>query len=188
MNWVDITILSLAAVGALLGALSGLLWQVARLVTFCAALYAAIFLHAPVGNWITKRVIDDRVAARVLAYVTIFIAVYIVLFVATWLLEQTLKAARLKKMDRLLGALLGILKAFLIAGAVLMASSYYPLKPLQESVRQSVCAPYVLKGMKLIVVGLPPEYVEKLERFLQNIKQKAAETQVSAPRQEKEPQ
>jgi membrane protein required for colicin V production len=187
MNWVDIAILSLAVVGALLGALSGLLWQVARLVTFCAALYAAVFFHAPVGNWIAERVIDNRAAARVLSYVVIFVAVYVAMFLVTWLLEQALKAAKLKKMDRLLGALLGLVKSFLIAGAVLMACSYYPVKPLQESVSQSVIAPYLLRGMKLIVVGLPSEYVEKVEKFLQDIKQKATEAQVPAPAREEEP-
>ncbi|MDQ7779818.1 MAG: CvpA family protein [Planctomycetota bacterium] len=172
MNWIDISILVLIAVGALLGALSGLLWQIARLVTFCVALYAAIFFHAPVGNWLTERVIENPAAANVLSYVFIFVTTYIVLFLVTWIIEQGLKAAKLKKVDRLLGALLGVVKSLLIAGTVLMVGTYYSLKPLQESLGKSVLAPYLIAGMKTIIVGLPREYSDKAEQFLLNLKSK----------------
>ena len=45
MHWLDVTILVVLAIGALFGARSGLLWQVARLVTFGVSLYTCIYYH-----------------------------------------------------------------------------------------------------------------------------------------------
>ena len=49
MYWLDSTILALLAIGALVGAWTGFLWQVARILSLALSLYAAILANDDAG-------------------------------------------------------------------------------------------------------------------------------------------
>src|SRR4051794_2044148 len=116
MYWLDTLLLVLLGLGAVLGFMSGLLWQVARIVTLAAALMATIACNEPATHFCREQVLreaDPRISQAV-AYVLVFLAVYLILFLATRLLYQCIKATKLQTADRLLGALFGTGKAALV--------------------------------------------------------------------------
>src|SRR5437588_6429560 len=107
MYWLDTTIVIVVAAGALFGAVSGLLLQLARLVGFAVALYAAIIFNDQATALLHQGFARDAEpwVTRVLGYVLVFLAVYLTIFVLTVVLERGVKAARLQAVNRLLGAL-----------------------------------------------------------------------------------
>src|SRR6266446_4943730 len=102
--------------GAIFGARSGLLWQVARVASFGVAIYASIYLNDWAAQALRELVLqgaDPRVG-MVLAYLLVFLAIYLVFFGATVLLERGMEAVRLQPLNRLLGGMLGAVKAALL--------------------------------------------------------------------------
>src|SRR5581483_11488409 len=147
MYWLDIVILILLGLGAGLGFWSGLLWQVARVVSLGLALYATVLFNEPATGLLTEAVrgIDPRVSQGV-AYVAVFLAVYLSLFLLTRLLHKTIKAAHLDLLDRLLGALLGSAKMGVAVALACAGLAALALPLTQQWLAQSTLAPLFVRG------------------------------------------
>src|SRR5262245_55749852 len=85
MYWLDTTILAILGIGAIFGALNGLLMQLARLVGFAVALYAAIYFNDGATTLIQQSFVQDAepLVARIVAYVAVFLVVYLAIFLTT---------------------------------------------------------------------------------------------------------
>ncbi len=174
MYWLDTTILAILTVGAVFGALSGLLMQLARLVGFGLALYAAIYFNDGATSLVQDSFVPEAepLVARIVAYVTVFLIVYLSLFLSTVALERALKAVRLQVINRVLGAALGAAKLALLLGAIFLGIRYYPNAATQEMLRRSSLAPVLARGTENLVVALAAEYRQDLpgdlDRSLRN--------------------
>jgi membrane protein required for colicin V production len=172
MHWLDITLLIVLGLGALLGARSGLLWQVARLITFGVAFYVCIFYHEPVANLLENYLTDTSpLLLNVLSYVATFCGVYLVLYGITLLLQRLLKASKLKTLDRVLGAGFGLLKATLLVGAILMGVALYSTPQTDAAMAESRLAPVLLEGMRAVTVAVPQNYKDDLNASVERIRQ-----------------
>jgi membrane protein required for colicin V production len=173
MHWLDITLLIVLGIGALLGARSGLLWQVARIVTFAVAIYVCLYYHDYAASLIAPYLTEGTPAtvSTVAGYVVSFLGVYLVLYGITLILEKMLKAAKLKTMDRLLGAGFGLLKAGLLAGAVLMGMAVFAAPQTDEMLADSRLAPVFLQVMRGVIVAVPRDYKDQFTAALDRIKQ-----------------
>jgi membrane protein required for colicin V production len=175
MYWLDFVLLFVLAIGAFLGARSGLLWQVARIVTFFLAIYACIRYHGIAAGWLLQNLrAESAVIPWLLAYLVTFVAVYAVCMVITYVLERMLRTAKLKPIDRLLGAGVGILKAGLLAGAILMGVALYD-PDADGALGESKVAPVLLKSMRVVIVAVPQKYKDKLSESLERLKEVGTE-------------
>jgi membrane protein required for colicin V production len=177
MYWVDTTITALVLIGAGFGLVSGFLWQVSRIVSFGVALYVSIYLHEWASGALAMaffRDADPRIP-RVLAFPVVFLTVYLIFFLVTLLLERSMKAARLEPLNRLVGALLGAVKTGLILGAICLAMANYPHSRTQEIMEKSVLAPVLADVTNVVIVAIPEEYKEELQRGLSRIRETAQE-------------
>lgn len=164
MFWLDSTILVLLALGALFGAVSGFLWQMARIAGLAVAIYAAILLNDWVSSLIADAVLqgaDPRIA-RGLAYLAVFVVVFIVFYQAAWLLEQWIQSVHLEPLDRLLGAGVGACKMGLLLAAICLGLSNYPNERTRELLDKSSLAPALASGMDALLVAIPEEYKTEL--------------------------
>src|SRR5262249_40957611 len=128
MNWLDSTIVAILGLGALLGAWSGLLRQMTRLVGFGVALVAAIYFHESASARISQQVLQDadpRVTSTI-AYIFVFLTIYLGIFIVSLFLEHCVTAIQLQTVNRLLGAVLGLVKVALILGVIFLGVSSYP--------------------------------------------------------------
>ncbi len=174
MHWLDILLLSILGIGALLGAWSGLLWQIARIVTFGVAIYVTIDFHEPIAGWLGEQVQGlNEVSLKLLAYVGTFVGIYIVFYTATWLAERALKAAHLKVWDRVLGALAGSLKFGLVAGAILLGLAVYGSESIHETLNESQVAPVMLSAMRGVIVAVPQQYRDEFGEALDKLKEES---------------
>jgi membrane protein required for colicin V production len=175
MYWLDFVLLVILGIGALLGARSGLLWQVARVVTFALAIFTCVKYHHVAADWLTRNITGiSPLVSGLLAYGVTFLAVYLVCFLVFHMLEKALRAANLKPMDRLLGAVAGVLKASLLAGAVLMGVALYATPESDDTLAQSKIAPVLLKEMRVVIVAVPQKYKDDLSHTLDRLKKDAA--------------
>jgi uncharacterized membrane protein required for colicin V production len=176
MHWLDITLLIVLALGALLGARRGLLWQVTRILTFALAIYVCIYYHETVAAWIAPYLKDaSALIVSILSYVAVFLVVYLVSYGLTLLLEAGVKAAKLKTTDRILGAGLGALKAALLSGAVLMGLAMVGIPQTDEAIARSQVAQVELQIMRGVIVAVPQDYKEQFKDARERIQEKASE-------------
>src|ERR1043165_866694 len=111
MNWLDILLLVTVALGAALGFWSGLLWQVARILSLGISLYAAIVANSKVAEQLAEHWKDATpLVHRVAAFIAVFALSYLVLYLITRIIHDGIRATRLELFDRLLGAILGAAK------------------------------------------------------------------------------
>jgi membrane protein required for colicin V production len=168
MYWLDTVILVTLGAGTLFGALSGLLRQVARLVGFALALYASIYLNGSTTQWLGHNLLDDadpRVV-RAAAYVAVFLAVLLLVMLVTLVLDRALVAARLKPLDRLLGAGLGLVKTGLILGALLLGIMLYAQPGTNGLMDRSLLAGHMVRAMDRLVVAIPSEFKQAVQQEL----------------------
>jgi membrane protein required for colicin V production len=194
MYWLDSTILVLLAIGALVGAWTGFLWQAARIISLALSLYAAILANDGVTRLLQDTIlkgVDERIP-HAIAYVVVFIVVYIILHQIVWLLDRFIRAVRLETMDRLLGALVGACKIGLILAAVCLGVTAYPHPLTKEVMEKSTLAPVLAEGMEMILLVIPEEYKSELCTGLKNLREMARALQknhenTKARKSEKEP-
>lgn len=165
MNWMDIVILSLLALGTGFGIKSGLVWQLGKLVALVGAIIATAWLHEPVGNCLARNMANET-GAHMLSFTLTFIVAYAGVWLVTWLLEWKLrKHTGLKTADRVFGGAIGLVKTSLIIGAVLMGFAVYAVLPVEETMSESFMAKYLVMGMQKVAVAIPGHYRQDLSRF-----------------------
>jgi membrane protein required for colicin V production len=163
MYWLDTTILALLGLAALLGAWSGFVRQVVRLIAISVALVVSLTCNERVTAFLAQALEEAPAwAPQLLAYVGVFCAVWLTFFLFALLLERGLQEARMLWVNRLLGAAVGALKAALILGLALLAATAYLEEPNREAMQKSTCAPVLAQGARLVLATVPPEYRERL--------------------------
>ena len=177
MYWLDTAILVLLVAGAGLGAWTGLLKQIVRVVGLITALAAAVFLHDWASNTLQQSVLQgsNPMVADGLAYVAVFLAVLLAFQVTAMLIDRLLKAIKLKWADRVLGFFVGGLKAALILGAISLAMIVFPPnQATKEAMEQSRIAPVLAAGVKLTLEAVPVQYTQALREGYDKVMEEAA--------------
>lgn len=159
MHWLDVTLLTTLAVGAVLGFVSGLFMQIARLATLAVAVITSILYHEEATNILRSWVLSDAQpgVVQACAYVSVFLVVYIILFLVTRLLRTWLRATDLALPDRLLGAMLGAGKIALLGGVVCLLLRHAPHPAAQDWLEHSTLAPVFAHGMEQTVAMIPED-------------------------------
>jgi membrane protein required for colicin V production len=172
MYWLDTLILALLALGAALGFYSGLLWQVARLLTLVVAVLVTVACNDAACELCREHLLRDAEPriVQVVAYVLVFLAAYLVLFFATRLLYAGIRASDLEIADRLLGALFGAAKLALIVGGCCLTAANYPHPSTREWLAKSTLAPAFADGMEHVLIVIPDEYKENLRSTLVSLR------------------
>jgi uncharacterized membrane protein required for colicin V production len=188
MFWLDTTIIALLVLGAILGAISGLLWQIARILCLALSVYAAILLNDWGANLLQESVLQgaDPAVGRTLAYVAVFIAVFIVLYQVVWLVDHVIRAVNLEPVDRLLGAGMGACKMGLVMAAICLGLTAYPHPSTKEVLEKSKLAPVLAEGMEMILLVIPEEYKTELCNSLKNLRE-LARTHLEQTKKERTP-
>ena len=121
MEVIDIIIAILLAIGFVGGLKDGLIKQAAGLVGLVAGLLLGKKLYLSVAAELTPLLGMSEHTTQVLAFVLILIVVPLLLSVVAWLISKFLKGIGLGWVNRLLGAVIGVLKYALLVGLVLTA-------------------------------------------------------------------
>ena len=166
MNWMDLVIISLLALGVGLGVRAGFIWTLGKLVALVAAVIATAWFHEPVGRYLASTM-ANQTGARLLSYSLTFALAYGAVYLLTWLLEwRVRKVKALKLTDRALGGAIGLVKTGFILGAVLMGFAVYAIAPIEEPMSESFMAKYLVLGMQKVIVAVPDHYRADMSKFI----------------------
>lgn len=154
MNWLDIIIIVLIAVPAFIGLKAGIikaLFTVAGVIV--GVVLAGRFSDSLAG---VLTFISDSGIAKVVAFAIILIAVMIIATVAAKLVKWAVSAVLLGWIDRLGGAILGLVLGMIFCGAVLtMWVNYLDISSVIE---ESIMAGVLLNGFPIALGLLPAEF------------------------------
>jgi membrane protein required for colicin V production len=174
MHWLDVVILSLLGLGAALGFWSGLIMQIARLVSLGLSIYLTFLLHEPVTQLLHTRVAPEANVSllRAIAYIGIFLAVYVTLFAVSRLLYKVVRATKLEFLDRLAGAALGAVKMLLIVAPASALLAYLALPATEEWMRDSAIAPALARGVDRALEMVPEHYRTEAHDSFEQVRQR----------------
>jgi membrane protein required for colicin V production len=152
MNWVDWAIVVVLAGSVLFGVFRGLVREVLALAGWIAGIWLALRFAADVGARIP---LDLPAAFKVaLAGAAIVVGVVIAAALAAWLIGKLLAAVRLSGLDRMLGALFGLLRGALIVLGVVLFAGRTTLAQ-QSPWRESMLLPHFEAAVRFAAPLLP---------------------------------
>ncbi len=109
--------------GAINGFRKGLVLEVIALIGIFVSLYFAFHYSYKVEYFLHKNIETDESTGRIMAFAVSFLIAFICLKIIGTLLTRLLKVFALGLLNRFLGALLGVVKAVLLATALLLLLS-----------------------------------------------------------------
>ncbi|MBM3993667.1 MAG: CvpA family protein [Planctomycetes bacterium] len=171
MHWLDIVILVIMAIGAAFGFWTGLIWQIARVVSLIISGYLAVLPNASVAEWLEHQFTDLNPAfARVIAFIGVFILVYAILYLITYLVYEAIKASQLELVDRILGAILGAVKMVVVIACICAVVSALAIPVLKDWLDQATLAPALARGTQVVVSWIPKSYRERIDEGITQIR------------------
>lgn len=152
------------------GAIRGLTTQLARLVTLFLGITAARQLGPELAPVLSNQFANIQPPTDlVAAYILIFLGVCLVISLVTWFLKDVLSELKLKKYDRIFGAVLGGIAGSIFA--TLLLSFFLLLFPKNLAiVSQSQCAPVMCLVLEKIQFIFPEMLSDVLQRALQQVR------------------
>ena len=154
MNWLDIVILVAVAIATFLGLRIGLIKAVLVLVGIIVGVVLAGYYSGPLGQRLTF--IPGEGVAKVVAFAIILVGVLAVAAIVAWLLTWAAKAIMLGWVNRLGGAIFGLLLGVLFCSALL--AMWVNFMGMAEAIAESAIAPILLDRLPMVLALLPGEF------------------------------
>jgi len=141
MNAADWSIIVVILVSTVAAASEGFFHQAFGIAGLIVGYLLAAWQYARVAAWFAPHV-NSPWLAPILGFLVIFVAVAIVAAISGRIVRWAMKAAGLSLIDRLLGALLGLVKGSLFVAIILMGMTAFA--PSSSWLEGSELAPYFL--------------------------------------------
>lgn len=162
MNWLDVVIIVVVAAGALGGLIVGLIAAAFSLVGIILGIFLAGRYYLALSQHLGFMPSDG--AAQVLAFVIILVGVMLVALLLAFVLRRFLSAIKLGWIDRLGGAVMGLVTGSLICAAVL--TLWAKFAGAGDSITGSALASVMLEHFP-VVLGLLPGEFDAVRAFFQ---------------------
>lgn len=141
MTPADWLIVAVIAVNVLLAAMHGFFAEGLSMAGLVVGYVVAAWQYPRLANWLLK-FLNSELLAEIFGFLAIFFAILIVFSIAGRIGRRLMKEAGLSSFDRLLGALLGVVKGALVVAVVLMGMTAFT--PTSSLLEKSELAPYFL--------------------------------------------
>ena len=185
MNWVDIIILIILAIGLFKGLGNGFV----RGLFGLAALVLGVMLAAAHSEQVTELVFSrlqiDPQGQALLGFLLVFVVVLILVSVIGRVISKALKLAALGWLDRLAGAVLGLVVSCIFVGVLLLLVVMAGLET-NNGVARSTVAPSVITVMDTVVAFAPDVAREKIDEHYVKLRLEWEKARKEAPREEEE--
>ncbi len=160
-DWIILAFLVFSVVGA---AIRGFFHEAFKLAGLIVGYLLAAWQYHRLAEWFAPYVKSPWVG-EIAGFLIIFFAVLILAGFAGRLASWLMKKAGLRTVDRILGALLGLLRGVLVVAIVLTAMAAFPT-PAGKWLAESQLAPYFLVGGRAAIWLAPSEL---RQRFYQGL-------------------
>ncbi len=153
-NWLDWTLTLVLVASVAAAAMKGFIRELISLASVVAGLAVAALGYPWAAKWFEDLTRSHDVALAA-GFLALFVATLVVGALVSALAKKLIKTAGLQSFDRILGAIFGAVRGLAVDCILLLALVAFAIKP--EAVRQSVLAPYVTTGARVIAVAMPAD-------------------------------
>lgn len=152
----DLLVLVVLGLSVLVSMVRGVVAEIASLITWLVALIAARVLAPTMAELAFTRV-EPQFFANVLAFVLVFVATYFLLSLAQKLLTSAIQAVGLGGINKLFGAVFGLVKGTLLITVVVLLCALTDL-PRTEDWQQAKTSP-IFEQLAMLTVPYLPAFV-----------------------------
>ena len=154
MNWIDIVILVVVAIGTFVGLRIGLIKAALSLVGLIVGVILAGRFYIPFAEHLTF--ISQTSIAQVVAFVIILIAVLVIAGVLAAVLKWITKVVMLGWVNHLGGAVFGLVLGAILCGALL--ATWVKFLGMPEVINKSTLAVILLDRFPAVLALLPGDF------------------------------
>jgi membrane protein required for colicin V production len=155
MNWLDIIIAIVLVIGIVIGLKAGLIKMVISFAGLILAIFLAGRFYVALADKLTF--ISSVQVARIVAYIIIFIVVMLVAALVAWILTKLASTILLGWLNRLVGAVIGLLVGAIFCGAILAIWVKYSSSG-GDVISGSFLGRFLLNTFPLVLALLPGEF------------------------------
>ena len=153
MNWLDIVIIVYLVLSVLGGLMQGLIRTVLGLAGLILGIYLAGRYYVTLGSWLP---IANESIANVVAFAIILVGIIILAGIIAFFVRRVLRLVMLGWVDKLLGAVFGLILGGLMCGAVLALLTHF--FSIEGTVSGSWLATFLLDRFPVVLALLPDEF------------------------------
>jgi membrane protein required for colicin V production len=162
MNWLDIILLVLLVVPTLIGLKIGIIKAVLTVIGIIVGVVLAGRFYEPLANVLSF--ISNEGVAKIVAFAIILIVVMILAAIGATLIKKVISAVLLGWVNRLGGAILGLLLGIIFCGALL--SIWVKFLGIGDTIADAALANMLLDVFPMILAFLPNEF-DSVRSFFQ---------------------
>ena len=122
-TFIDIILIGIVIVFVVSGFVMGLIQGIGALIGLAAGFWAAMRYFSAFGDWLTPIFMGHGIWAHIIAFILIFVLANRLVGLIFWLIERVFKIISiipfLKSINRLGGAVLGLVEGILVCGLIL---------------------------------------------------------------------
>src|SRR6266403_2857169 len=164
-DWIILAFLVFSVIGA---AIEGFFHEAFGLAGLVAGYLLAAWQYHRLADWFAPH-LKSPWFGEIAGFLIIFFAVLIVAGLAGRIARWAMKKAGLSMIDRILGAVIGLLKGVLVVAIVLTAMTAFA--PAAKWLAGSEFAPYFLVGGRAAIWVAPPELRQRFYQGLDYLRQ-----------------
>jgi membrane protein required for colicin V production len=169
LTFLDFVIVTIILVSTAFALRKGLMREIISLVSLIAGLLLAANYYPVTAHWFIDLAKTDSVA-NLIGFLIIFTAVIATGAIVSFIVNRFIKMAALQWVDRLMGAVFGLLRGWIIASIMALAFISFPVR--QDSLTRSVFTPYLLAGARAAALLVPQhlkvQFNEQYQKILES--------------------
>lgn len=120
MNWLDIVICIALLIGVWKGYLNGFFIELTSLIALIAAIYGSIYFSNYAGDWLRDQFEWEETYITIASFIITFIVIIFVITYVGKILTKVIKTVQLGFVNKLAGAVFGLVKMGFLASVILM--------------------------------------------------------------------
>lgn len=149
MNAFDIIVVIILGYTLIRGLFRGIIKELAAIVGVLAGFYAAYNYHSAIARLLSTWIADFPYL-KILSFFIVFCAIFFIISILGLIIKYLLNIAFLGWLDRLCGAVFGVIKGTLIVSVLfILITTFLPREP--DLIRKSQLSPYVAAVSEMMI-------------------------------------
>lgn len=172
-TFLDFLIAIIVVASTIFAMTKGLVREIISFVVLIGGFLLAAFYYQVPGAWFGT-FLRSEMLAHLVGFLVIFIGCQLLGALAAFLVNKFVKMAALEWVDRLLGAVFGFLRGWLVCSIIVLGLVAFPVK--EDLLARSVLSPYVLAGARAAILLVPRDlkakFNDEYQKVIQMLNQK----------------
>lgn len=144
----------------------GLVREIISIVALVGGFILAAFYYQVPGAWLAKYLRTEPMG-HLAGFLVIFLGCLMAGALLAFFINKFVKMASLEWVDRLLGAVFGFLRGWVVCSIIVIGLVAFPVK--EDLIARSILAPYVLAGARGAILMVPKELKTKFNEEYQKV-------------------